>query len=157
MVSYLECGENPRIDDGEERLRKKVKFYPTSPSVAFRFVTSHTYVSPTSHLPPKSTSLVKSIIATTSYTVHDTNVPSLCLIMSFIRARSIATLRAGRIVHPINARFFSTPADSSLKTSPSDAPTTPPKESSLIREEGPGEAMARHQPDYNATIDHATS
>lgn len=44
-----------------------------------------------------------------------------------------------------------------MKVSPADAPTTPPKDSSLINKEAPGEAMARHQPDYNATIDHATS
>lgn len=77
--------------------------------------------------------------------------------MSFIRARSIAQLRAVRITRPANARFFSTPTDSSVKVSPADAPTTPPKDSSLINKENPGEAMARHQPDYNATIDHATS
>ncbi|RAO71060.1 uncharacterized protein BHQ10_007072 [Talaromyces amestolkiae] len=77
--------------------------------------------------------------------------------MSFIRARSIAQLRAVRIARPVNARFFSTPTDGSVKVSPADAPTTPPKDSSLINKEGPGEAMARHQPDYNATIDHATS
>ena len=27
----------------------------------------------------------------------------------------------------------------------------------MIRKESPSEAMARHQPDYDATIDHATS
>lgn len=77
--------------------------------------------------------------------------------MSFIRARGIAQLRAVRIAQPVNARFFSTPADGSVKTKPADAPTTPPKDSSLTRHEAPGEAMARHQPDYNATIDYATS
>ena len=77
--------------------------------------------------------------------------------MSFLRARSIAQIRAVRIARPVNPRFYSTPSDGAVKVSPADAPTTPPKDSSLINKEGPGEAMARHQPDYNATIDHATS
>ena len=55
---------------------------------------------------------------------------------------------------PINARFASGMPPMS---SPDDAPTTPTKGSSLINKESPAEAMARHQPDYNATIDHGTS
>ncbi|ODM15813.1 NADH-ubiquinone oxidoreductase 21 kDa subunit, mitochondrial [Aspergillus cristatus] len=81
--------------------------------------------------------------------------------MSFIRAGSAACFRAGRIVAPVNVRFTSNvsraPGDRPVKTSPSAAPTVPPKESSLINQETPAEAMARHQPDYNATIDHGTS
>lgn len=77
--------------------------------------------------------------------------------MSFIRARSIAQLRAVAIPRALNVRYLSAPTDGVPKTSPADAPTTPPKDSSLISKESPGEAMARHQPDYNATIDHATS
>jgi hypothetical protein len=44
-----------------------------------------------------------------------------------------------------------------VKTSTSDAPGTPNKASSLISKETPSEAMTRHQPDYEATIDHGTS
>ena len=31
---YLECCDNSRLDDGGERLREKVKFYPTSRNVS---------------------------------------------------------------------------------------------------------------------------
>ncbi|KAJ9296433.1 hypothetical protein DTO271G3_5131 [Paecilomyces variotii] len=82
--------------------------------------------------------------------------------MSFLRVRSSACFRVGRLTAPVNARFIQTPSegpssDKNIKTSPADAPTTPPKESSLIRKETPAEAMARHQPDYDATIDFCTS
>jgi len=81
--------------------------------------------------------------------------------MSLARVRCATYLRAGRIGVPLNARFIanSTPnsADLPLKISLSDAPTTPPKGSSLIGEETASEGMTRHQPDYNATIDHGTS
>lgn len=82
--------------------------------------------------------------------------------MSFVRAGSAACFRAGRLVAPVNARFVShsssrAPGDPPVKTSPSAAPTVPPKGSSLINQESPSEAMARHQPDYDATIDHGTS
>ena len=79
--------------------------------------------------------------------------------MSLIRAGT-ACFRAGRLAAPINARFVSAkagPGGPSVKTSPSDAPTTTHKSSTLIRQESPSEAMARHQPDYDATIDSATS
>ncbi|PKY02973.1 putative NADH-ubiquinone oxidoreductase 18 kDa subunit [Aspergillus campestris IBT 28561] len=79
--------------------------------------------------------------------------------MSLIRAGT-ACFRAGRLVAPLNARFVSAnagPGGPSVKTSPSDAPTTTHKSSTLIRQESPSEAMARHQPDYDATIDAATS
>ncbi|UDD55300.1 NADH:ubiquinone oxidoreductase 21kD subunit [Aspergillus flavus] len=64
--------------------------------------------------------------------------------MSLFRAGNFACFRAGRLAAPINARFLSTNTgrgDPSVKTSPADAPA----------------AMARHQPDYEATIDHGTS
>lgn len=82
--------------------------------------------------------------------------------MPIVRAQGIAQglscLRAVRAAGPIGARFISNgPGSAPVKTSPSEAPTTPQKDSSLIRKESPGEAMARHQPDYNATIDHGTS
>jgi NADH dehydrogenase (ubiquinone) Fe-S protein 4 len=63
-----------------------------------------------------------------------------------------------------NTRFLSTTAlrasqseQPPIKVNPSEAPTTPHGESSLIQKETPSEAMARHQPDYDATIDHGTS
>jgi NADH dehydrogenase (ubiquinone) Fe-S protein 4 len=70
-----------------------------------------------------------------------------------------ASLRVSRIATPVNARFVSSAPTGipSVKTSTSDAPTTPRKDSSLINQETPSEAMARHQPDYEATIDHGTS
>lgn len=82
--------------------------------------------------------------------------------MSFLRVRSSACFRAGRLAAPVNARFVTTPPDGtvldkSIKTTPSEPPTTPPSESTLIRKETPSEAIPRHQPDYNATVDHATS
>jgi NADH dehydrogenase (ubiquinone) Fe-S protein 4 len=80
--------------------------------------------------------------------------------MSLFRIGGAASLRAARIAVPVNARFVSSNAlkgDPSVKTSTSDAPTTPPKDSSLLTKETPSEAMARHQPDYEATIDHGTS
>ncbi|KAI9926691.1 NADH:ubiquinone oxidoreductase 21kD subunit [Aspergillus wentii] len=78
--------------------------------------------------------------------------------MSFLRVGGSACFRAGRIIAPVNVRFISNAVrDPSVKTSPSDAPTTPNKGSTLISQEKPSEAMARHQPDYEATIDHGTS
>ncbi|KAL4874120.1 hypothetical protein BDV12DRAFT_159114 [Aspergillus spectabilis] len=80
--------------------------------------------------------------------------------MSLMRAGNLACSRAGRLMTFRNTRLLSATAiraESPVKTSTSDAPTTPPKESSLIQKETPSEAMARHQPDYDATIDHGTS
>ncbi|PWY79495.1 NADH-ubiquinone oxidoreductase 21 kDa subunit mitochondrial precursor [Aspergillus sclerotioniger CBS 115572] len=80
--------------------------------------------------------------------------------MSLVRAGRLACVRAGRFVAPVNARFVSTGTgrgDPSRTSSTSDAPATPHQESTMIRKESPSEAMARHQPDYDATIDHATS
>lgn len=80
--------------------------------------------------------------------------------MSLFRVRNMAYLRPGRFALPVNARFVSStnvPGDKSIKTSPSDAPTTPHGRSEMISQESPSEAMARHQPDYNATVDHGTS
>ncbi|KAL1991179.1 hypothetical protein VTN49DRAFT_5683 [Thermomyces lanuginosus] len=77
--------------------------------------------------------------------------------MSLLRVQSRACLRAGRVAAPVNVRFNSGTSYWPSKTDPSDAPTTPPKGSSLINKEEPREAVPRHQPDYNATIDHGTS
>lgn len=83
--------------------------------------------------------------------------------MSVLRAGGAACFRASRLVTPVNARFMASghgsrnPGDPAVKTSPSAAPTVPPTESSMINQESPAEAMARHQPDYDATIDHGTS
>ncbi|KAL2846758.1 ETC complex I subunit conserved region-domain-containing protein [Aspergillus pseudodeflectus] len=84
--------------------------------------------------------------------------------MSLIRAGSLAYSRVGRVIVTKNTRFLSTTAlrasqseQSPIKVNPSEAPTTPHGESSLIQKETPSEAMARHQPDYDATIDHGTS
>jgi len=76
--------------------------------------------------------------------------------MSLFRIGGAAGLRATRLVAPVNVRFVSkfTPG---IKTDPSEAPTTTHSSSSLISNEGPAEAMTRHQPDYEATIDHGTS
>ncbi|EER24172.1 NADH-ubiquinone oxidoreductase 21 kDa subunit, mitochondrial precursor, putative [Coccidioides posadasii C735 delta SOWgp] len=70
--------------------------------------------------------------------------------------------RAARLAYPVNARFVSSSAPRQLdekapKTSPEDAPTDVSRGGSMIRRESPSEAMARHQPDYNATVDQATS
>ncbi|KAJ5205722.1 NADH dehydrogenase ubiquinone Fe-S protein 4 mitochondrial [Penicillium cf. griseofulvum] len=80
--------------------------------------------------------------------------------MSLFRIGGAASLRVSRLAAPVNARFVSVNAPKavpSVKTTTSDAPTTPPKDSSLITKETPSEAFARHQPDYEATIDHGTS
>ena len=76
--------------------------------------------------------------------------------MSLFRIGGAASLRVSRFAAPVNARFVSN-LPNGIKTSTSDAPTTPNKDSSLINQESPSEAMTRHQPDYEATIDHGTS
>ena len=82
-------------------------------------------------------------------------------IMSLFRIGGAASLRVSRLAAPVNARFISANAPPvgvpSVKTSTSDAPTTPLKGSSLINKETPAEAMTHHKPDYEATIDHGTS
>jgi len=77
--------------------------------------------------------------------------------MSLFRIGGAAGLRATRLAAPVNARYLSNVAKGDVKTSPADAPTTPNKDSTLINKQSPSEAMARHQPDYEATIDHGTS
>lgn len=72
--------------------------------------------------------------------------------MSLFRVGGTACLRVSRLAAPVNARFVS-----NVKTTPADPPSTPRKESELINKETPSEAMSRHQPDYDATIDHGTS
>ncbi|KAL4958004.1 ETC complex I subunit conserved region-domain-containing protein [Aspergillus filifer] len=80
--------------------------------------------------------------------------------MSLMRAGNMACARAGRLMTYRNTRMLSATAfraDKPVKSDPSDAPTTPLSESTLIRKETPAEALTRHQPDYDATIDHGTS
>lgn len=90
--------------------------------------------------------------------------------MSLLRSRNTLSLgssclRTARLGVPANARYISQTqprrADDDKepkpKTSPSDAPSETSRGSSLINKESPSEAMARHQPDYNATVDHGTS
>lgn len=79
--------------------------------------------------------------------------------MSLFRIGGAAGLRASRLLVPVNARFVSNTAQGTpaVKTNTSEAPTATHSGSSLINKENPSEAMTRHQPDYEATIDHATS
>lgn len=79
--------------------------------------------------------------------------------MSLFRVSCAAAIRPARLVSPVSARFVSNTSsfDRAVKTSPTDAPTTPHQRSDMISKETPSEAMARHQPDYNATVDHGTS
>jgi NADH dehydrogenase (ubiquinone) Fe-S protein 4 len=76
--------------------------------------------------------------------------------MSLFRIGGATGLRATRLAAPVNVRFVSS-VTKDVKTSPADAPSTPNKDSSLINKQSPSEAMTRHQPDYEATIDQATS
>ena len=79
--------------------------------------------------------------------------------MSLFRIGGAAGLRTSRLLVPVNARFVSNSAQGTpaVKTNTSEAPTATHSGSSLINKENPSEAMTRHQPDYEATIDHATS
>ncbi|KAJ5214878.1 hypothetical protein N7468_010557 [Penicillium chermesinum] len=79
--------------------------------------------------------------------------------MSLFRIGGAAGLRASRLAAPVNARFVSNASKgpSSVKTDPTEAPTATHSGASLISKQTPAEAMTRHQPDYEATIDHGTS
>ncbi|PGH02965.1 hypothetical protein AJ79_07502 [Helicocarpus griseus UAMH5409] len=69
-----------------------------------------------------------------------------------------ASFWAVQLAGRTNARYFSRTASQQAedpKTSPADAPGD--RGTSVARKESPSEAMARHQPDYNATVDHGTS
>ncbi|KAI1908052.1 ndufs4 NADH dehydrogenase Fe-S protein subunit [Ophidiomyces ophidiicola] len=87
--------------------------------------------------------------------------------MSLLRPGRICALgvnctRAVRFAHFSNARQLSSSATRQADekvptTTPEDAPTAISRGDSVIRRESPSEAMARHQPDYNATVDQATS
>ncbi|OAX83907.1 hypothetical protein ACJ72_01720 [Emergomyces africanus] len=74
---------------------------------------------------------------------------------------SAASFRAGQLTCRANARYLSKTssqhAEDAPKSSPADAPAALSRGSSITRKETPAEAMARHQPDYNATVDHGTS
>jgi NADH dehydrogenase (ubiquinone) Fe-S protein 4 len=74
--------------------------------------------------------------------------------MSLLRVGGAVRLGATRLAAPVNARFVSGPSDQ-VKTS--DAPTTTKHGNILINKQTPTQALARHQPDYEATIDHGTS
>ncbi|KAK2746051.1 NADH:ubiquinone oxidoreductase 21kD subunit [Myotisia sp. PD_48] len=80
--------------------------------------------------------------------------------MSFIRSRASSALGL-RLPRCPNVRYLSgssvSMAGEGPKTTPDDAPATPSKSSTMITKETPAQAMARHRPDYNATVDHATS
>ena len=88
-------------------------------------------------------------------------------IMSLLRQGKVTSLRAvsqysGKLAVPRLTRSFSSSAsfsadEASPKTTPQDAPAALAERSSITRKETPSEAMARHQPDYNATVDHGTS
>ncbi|EDN03108.1 NADH-ubiquinone oxidoreductase [Histoplasma capsulatum] len=75
--------------------------------------------------------------------------------------RNAVSFRAGQLTFRTNARYLSrTPsreAEDAPKTSQADAPGVVARGRSMIRKESPAEAMARHQPNYNATVDHGTS
>ena len=76
--------------------------------------------------------------------------------MSLLRVGGAARLRATRLAVPVNARFVSGPSDQ-VKTSPAGTPTNTRYGTSLVNKESPAQALARHQPDYEATVDHGTS
>ncbi|MCJ1360034.1 MAG: NADH:ubiquinone oxidoreductase 21kD subunit [Icmadophila ericetorum] len=85
--------------------------------------------------------------------------------MSLLRVQCAARLlpsltHSARRIPPIHARsesHISSPAVQSPKLSSSDAPAPPPGDSGMIRQEGPSEGMADHQPNYGASVDYATS
>lgn len=77
--------------------------------------------------------------------------------MSLLRARGSAYIRVGRLPSAFSMVSVRMLAQAPVKTTPSDAPTTHQIESSVINKECSSESMARHQPDYDATVDHATS
>lgn len=79
--------------------------------------------------------------------------------MSLFRIGGAAGLRATRLVAPVNARFASnvTKGTPAVKTDPTEAPAGTHHGSSLINKQSPADAMTRHHPDYEATIDHGTS
>ncbi|KKZ62034.1 NADH dehydrogenase (ubiquinone) Fe-S protein 4 [[Emmonsia] crescens] len=72
-----------------------------------------------------------------------------------------ASFRAGQLTCRTNARYLSKTSsqetEGDVKTSPAEAPGAVARGRSITRKETPAEAMARHQPDYNATVDHGTS
>ncbi|EEH22562.1 hypothetical protein PABG_04773 [Paracoccidioides brasiliensis Pb03] len=74
---------------------------------------------------------------------------------------TVTSFRTGQLACRTNVRYLGKTASQEQseapKTTPADAPTAVARGSSMIRKETPAEAMARHQPDYNATVDHGTS
>ncbi|KAB2579439.1 putative nadh-ubiquinone oxidoreductase 18 kda protein [Lasiodiplodia theobromae] len=54
-------------------------------------------------------------------------------------------------------RFYSANTEPTPVTSPSDKPGAQAGDSSVVSKEGPSEAMAKHNPDYNVVVDYRTS
>ncbi|KAL1652145.1 ndufs4 NADH dehydrogenase Fe-S protein subunit [Diplodia intermedia] len=54
-------------------------------------------------------------------------------------------------------RFYSTDIEPKPSTSSSDKPGVQAGDASVVSKEGPSEAMAKHNPDYNVTVDYRTS
>lgn len=79
-----------------------------------------------------------------------------------LRHSGLNSACVSRVASPLNSRYISRSLprqsdEQAPKTSPDDAPTALGDRSSIqTRKETPSEAMARHQPDYNATVDHGT-
>lgn len=73
----------------------------------------------------------------------------------------VACTRTLRSAYALNARYLSSSATrqaaGDVKTTTQDAPATPSTGSAITRKESAGESIPRHQPDYNATVDHGTS
>lgn len=87
------------------------------------------------------------------------------LIMRSSRPRPIAKLLSpsvavGRRSQPSWIRHNSQTTDPSMQPAPSDsseAPAPPAGDSSMIRQEDASEGTVKHQPDFNAPVDHGTS
>jgi len=76
--------------------------------------------------------------------------------MSLLRVGGAARPHAVRLAAPVNARFVSNPGDN-VKFNPIAYPTTTSKGSSVVNKQTLSQSLARHQPDYEATVDHGTS
>ncbi|KAF2473937.1 NADH-ubiquinone oxidoreductase-like protein 21 kDa subunit [Lindgomyces ingoldianus] len=76
--------------------------------------------------------------------------------------RSIGSRLIPAAVRPSTARLIAPryrpyATEPRPKTGPGDAPGATAGESSMIQTESPGNAMAKHQPDYNVAVDYRTS
>lgn len=72
-----------------------------------------------------------------------------------------AIVLVGQRRSPLCVRYATTDVDRSVEPAPkaeaSDPPAAEAGDSSMIRQEGSSEAMASHQPNWHAPVDHATS